>query len=321
MAVTTEPSREELKRLHVWENVDRVARDPVMTAYKRRARYHQAMWREQHGHPIGTHHVPARGDRPATARPLGSRIPLEYGIHTGANFLSSAARDAVSDRLANPQPHEMLDEVRLWSDLLSSMPMCFNLFGPLWADIDVAQQAISTLWPDALGTMRSVRFEWSPGRRDPTYLGNRSAFDAAFLLDLDNAGKGVIGVETKYHEHAAVEKPPRPDRLRRYREVTEESGVFVAGSTNRIVGTELQQLWLDHLLVLSMLQHPSGRWQWGRFVLVAPSRNSSFSTACERYRGLLVNQASFVTLALEDLLIVPALSPTLQAAITERYVW
>jgi hypothetical protein len=35
-------------------------------------------------------------------------------------------------------PLLLLDERRLWCDLLSSMPLCFNLMGPLWADPTLA---------------------------------------------------------------------------------------------------------------------------------------------------------------------------------------
>ena len=31
--------------------------------------------------------------------------------------------------------------------------------------------------------------------------------------------------------------------------------------------------WLEHLLLLSMLQHPSGEWTWGRYVVVHPAGN------------------------------------------------
>ena len=56
-----------------------------------------------------------------------------------------------------------------------------------------------------------VRFEWSLGRLDPDHLGNRSAFDVAFELTDPAGGHGVVGVETKYHEHAAVEAAPNPN--------------------------------------------------------------------------------------------------------------
>jgi hypothetical protein len=126
----------------------------------------------------------------------------------------------------------------LWSDLLSSMPMCFNLLGELWDDPGCAAAALSTWWTDVPGTVRELRFEWSPGRLAPEYLGNKSAFDAAFLLDLSDGSQGVVGIECKYHEHAETPKKPLDrKKMRRYREVTERSGVFAAGWEAQVVGT------------------------------------------------------------------------------------
>ena len=146
------------------------------------------------------------------------------------------------------------------------MPLCFNLFGDLWPDSGIAAKAVSQWWPDAPGGDVSLRFEHSPGRLDPAFLNNRTAFDAAFGIAESNGHEAIIGIETKYHEHPKREPIPAPHRLPRYIEVTERSNAFVPEWRDRILGTQLQQIWLDHLLVLAMLQHSSGKWRWGRFV-------------------------------------------------------
>lgn len=292
-----------------------------MTAYKRTARIRQALWREAQGLPIGCH----RGRTKDGVReiPNGTKIEHHHAESTGANFLTAAARSAVEHRLAKPQPHETLDERRLWTDLLSSMPMCFNLFGDAWAD-KASGRAL-----DALGIERKlvdVRFEWSPGRRDRAFLNNRTAFDVALLVE-DEVGLGVIGIETKYHEHAVAETAPRrhddanKDRLNRYEEVHHASGVFIDGALEQILGTDLQQLWLDHLLVLSMPQHPSNEWSWGRSILVAPARNTSFADAAERYRNLLTDATTFQYRTIESLLDAGLLPSGDAKAFRDRYVW
>jgi hypothetical protein len=45
-------------------------------------------------------------------------------------------------------------------------------------------------------------------------------------------------------------------------------------------------MWLEHLLLLSMLQHVSGSWNWGRYVVVHPAGNSDVAEAGDRYRDL-----------------------------------
>ena len=321
MTNPVEPSAIDLKAAHCWTSVDSVPNDSEMTTFKRTARYRQALWRDEQGLPIGTHRV--NTNRGVIEKPNGTKIDQVCGESTGANFLTSSARRAAEDRLENPEPHQTLDERRLWTDLLSSMPMCFNLFGDAWAD------KASGRAPDALGIegkLVDVRFAWSPGRCDRALLNNRTAFDVALLVE-NGAGLGVIGVETKYHAHAVAETAPRrhddptKDRLNRYEEVHHASGVFVKGALEQILGTDLQQLWLDHLLVLSMLQHPSNEWAWGRSILVAPARNTSFADAADRYRGLLTDDMTFQYRTIDSLLDAGLLPPDEAEAFRERYLW
>ena len=313
-----QPARDLLRDHHCWFSGDSAPRDPATTAWKRVARLHQARWREARRYPIGAR--PYSGDIDAT--PVGSRLALKFARKSGANFLTPGVRSAVEHRLGHPERYQMLDEKRLWADLLSSMPMCFNLFGDLFDDPNAATRAATALWPDAPAGRAHVRFEYSPGRGDPKFLGNRSAFDAAFEIDVGNDGIAIVGIETKYHEHAATEKVPREEKLARYVQVTEASGAFADGWRERLVGTELQQIWLDHLLLLSMLQHPLQQWRWGRFVLVRPAGNPSFGRAAAEYRAVLRDTSTFESRAIESLLAVPdAFGEAPVASFRERYLF
>lgn len=110
--------------------------------------------------------------------------------------------------------------------------------------------------------------------------------------------------------------------MRRYREVTERSGLFPGDWEEQLKGTELQQFWLDHLLVLSMLQHPSRRWGWGRFVIVYPAANPSVQEAATRYRDLLKAHDTFEIRTIEELLDADVLHErATAAAFRERYLW
>ena len=141
--------------------------------------------------------------------------------------------------------------------------MAFNLFGDLAADLALADRAVHTWWPDAPGTVADVRFAHSPGRLDPAYLNSLRAFDAAFVLDLGDGTQGIVGVDTKYHDWTKPEIP-KPSNLARYLEVAERSGIFAPGRPTRLKGrSDLAVMWLEHLLLLSMLQHLSGAWSVG----------------------------------------------------------
>jgi hypothetical protein len=312
-------SRQELEAVHCWEEDDRVPGRPEMTDFRRRLRYQQARWREANGHPIGSQPIaPSRDGEPV--RLVGSRLPLVYAHETGANFLAAGALDAAKARTSIIEPHQSFDHQRLWADLLWSPTMAFNLFGDLAADLGLGDRAVHAWWPDAPGTVCEVRFAHSPGRFDPAYLNSLRAFDAAFVLDHGDGTRGIVGLDTKYHERMKPETP-KPSNLRRNFEVAEKAGVFKPGVIDVLKGrTDLAVMWLEHLLLLSMLQHVSGTWKWGRYVVVHPAGNTDFAEACARYRALLADDSTFSSITLEELLDGGALPPPMVAAFRDRYI-
>jgi hypothetical protein len=291
---------------------------PEMTDFRRRLRYHQSQWREAQGHPIGSQPIAPKPGRPV--RPVGSRLPLDYARETGANFLTPGALDAAKVRTSAKEPHQILGAQRVWADLLWPTAMAYNLFGELAADHGLADRAIHTWWPDAPGTVSDVRFQHSPGRLDRAYTGNLVWFDTAFLLDLGNGTHGIIGLVTRYHDRVET-REPKPGRRALYAEVAKRSGVFKPGSIEAVNRrSDLLSMWLEHLLVLSMLQHPSRTWGWGRFVLVHPEGNTDFADACNRYRDLLADQSTFSSMTVEELLDADVLPARTARALRKRYI-
>ncbi len=311
-------TEQELEAAHCWQADDSVPGQPAMTEFRRALRYHQARWREAKGHPIGSQPIVPRKGKPS--RPVGSRLPLDYARETGANFLTAGALDAATSRTSHIEPHQSLDHQRLWADLLWSPTLAFNLFGDLAADVELADRAVHTWWPDAPGTVADVRFAHSPGRFDAAYLNSLRAFDAAFVLDLGDGTQGIVGVGARYHEWAKPETP-KPSNLWRTLHVAEQSGAFAPGATDTVKGrSELCVMWLEHLLLLSMLQHVSGSWRWGRYVVVHPAANSDFDDACARYRTLLTDESTFSYVTVEELLDADVLPATTTAALRDRYL-
>jgi hypothetical protein len=312
-------SKQELEAAHCWEADDRVPRRPEMTEFRRRLRYHQAQWREANGHPIGSQPIAPQPDG-GPGRLVGNRLPLAYARETGANFLTASALGAAGTRTSTVEPHQSFDHQRLWADLLSSAAMSFNLFGELASDLGLADRAVHTWWPDAPGTVCDVRFAHSPGRLDPAYLNSLREFDVAVVLDLAGGTQGIVGLDNKYHERIKPETP-KPSNLWRYLEVAEHSGVFRPGAVDEVKGrSELCVMWLEHLLLLSMLQHTSGEWSWGRYVVVHPAENSSIADGCARYRDLLMDHSTFSSMTLEELLDANALPGQTTANLKHRYL-
>jgi hypothetical protein len=288
-----------------------------MTAFRRGLRYHQSQWREARGHPVGSQPIePRPGGNPG--RPVGSRLPLAYARETGANFVTRGALDAARARTSTVEPHQTLDHQRLWAELLWSQSLAFNLFGDLAADLAHADAAVRTWWPDAPGTVCEVRFAYSPGRLDRSYLGSLRAFAAALMLDLGDGTRGIAAIATRYYDRAKAETP-RPENVARYLEVADRSGVFRPGAVDALKRkSDLAVLWLEHLLLLSTLQHASAAWRWGRYVVVAG--NSDYADLCERYARLLADRSTFSSLTLEGLLEAGALPAETTAALRARYL-
>jgi hypothetical protein len=289
-----------------------------MTDFRRGVRFHQAQWREAHGHPIGTQPIVPKAGKPV--RLVGSRLPLPYARETRANFLTAGARAAATARTSITEPHQSFDHQALWADLLSSPALCFNLFGDLAGDASLADAAVHTWWPDAPGTVSDVRFVHSPGRFDPSYLDSLRAFDAALVLRLDDGTQGIVAVATKYHERAK-DAIPKPTKLPRYLEVAKRSRAFKPRVVDELKGrSDLAVMWLEHLLLLSMLQHPSAAWTWGRYVVVHPAGNCDAADACARYEELLADRSTFSSVTIETLLDANVLPAQTTDALRGRYL-
>ena len=193
---------------------------------------------------------------------------------------------------------KMFGYPRLFEDLLSSQPLCFNLFGPLKLDLDLATHLAKGLWPERVDRVTAVHFEFSPGRWDPGYLNNGTAADVLFEHSLPGGGRGVIAIEVKYHEDLRG----KPYRMKlRYAEIYRDSGAFIDEIPPALERPPLQQILLDHLLVLAMRE--TDRLDSALFVLTAPADNQAVTDAISRY-GKLLDPSTTRTmqyLTLEDL--------------------
>lgn len=285
--------------------------------YRRRLEAHHSRWREAHGHPMGTQPIKPRPGQ--ACRPVGHRLPFDYALETGATFLTDHALAAARQRQAAKEREQSIDWQRTWAELLWSTALGFNLFGDLAADPALADHALHRLAPDTPGRVTGVRFLHSPGRLDADYTSNLIDWHAAFVLDQPDGAQGIVAVVLGYHELVRPYQP-KPARLPRYVDITTRSRLFKPRAVDAVNGTDLLLLWLQHLLVLSMLQHPSGDWSWGRLVVVHPEDKTDFANAAARYRALLNDDDTFQAMTLEALLDSGALPGPTAEAVAERYL-
>lgn len=161
--------------------------------FRRRARILQSIWREEQGYRPGLH----RGE------PLGSRLPMPEAKDKLTNYLTEPIRDVVRAEVLDPEKSsgKVFAKPRIFNDLLSSQPLCFNLFGELQQDLDLASAVFQELTDGRVARVTSIKFEWSPGKGKLKYTNDRSAFDVYMKYRTPKGGKGFIGIEVKYHEN------------------------------------------------------------------------------------------------------------------------
>lgn len=268
--------------------------DPLDTRFRAAARLLQALWRESRQIPMGFY-VNGKGRK----KPLGSRLSA-FASAAGANFLDPAIRRLAVREVAYREPGAMIDEARLWSNMLSSMPLTFNLFGALKLDRDLAHAVARALWPDLAHEVCHIQFEHSPARGDLRFTADATAFDV-FLSCRDAQGaKTFIAVEVKYSE--AMSEPEARGR-ERYEELTELCGLYEDPSDPSLRANPLQQLWREHMLAERLVAN--GLYDRGVFVCLAPQLNVSVQRACQTYKAKLAapeSACSFQSLTLENVI-------------------
>ena len=275
-----------LKQHHVHEKFD--------TRFRSCARLLQALWRERQDLSCGTFASP--GGR---KRRLGSLL-APATADAGRNFMSPAIAHLVRREVAYQEAGALIERNRLFTNLLSSMPLTFNAFAPLRFDADLAARVLRRLLPSRdIAAVRHVWFEHSPGRHDLTLTGDRSAFDVAVVYDRADGAAGFVGIEMKYSE--ALSEPPPQELNACYDRLARTSDLFKYPDHAALRVNPFQQLFREHMLAQAVRMR--GDYAEATFVLIAPRHNSQVQKAASLYAAFLQpageGQAPFVNRHLE----------------------
>lgn len=281
------------------------------------ARLLQSLWRQNQKLPIGTF-IPRNGRR----RTIGSLISIASGTD-GRNFLTPAIAEVARLETAYQEPNALIDQSRLFCNLLSSMPLAFNAFVPLRQDRALAARVLRAIIPGIdLQIVHDVLMEHSPGRQDPTLTGDRSAFDVAFVYERSDGQLGLIAIEVKYTETGT--EPAPPELNPRYTDLAHSSGLYKEPDHAALRVNPLQQLFREHLLAQAAVIR--GDYAEAYFVLIAPRLNHLVQNSAALYANFLTQpvagQVPFVNVHLEQLVEAYgwAGSDDHAAALHERYL-
>ncbi|MFN8027710.1 MAG: hypothetical protein U0W40_15515 [Acidimicrobiia bacterium] len=209
---------------------------------------------------------PATATRPAReAQAVGSLLqPALEPLADTRNFLAPSEfateiLDYVNARV--PQVRRAkgtLEEGRLRLNMLSSMPMCFNIFAPLRN----RPAATCALLQDLFGLdaqrlvdihgIGGIECEWAPPRAHGALDG--SAFDAVIAYADSYERVGLLGIETKYTDSFSPKQYAQPgiadeaDRRRTYIAAMRQSGWFKDGSADVLWQSATNQMWRNTML-------------------------------------------------------------------------
>ncbi|KQP40256.1 hypothetical protein ASF49_20895 [Methylobacterium sp. Leaf104] len=268
---------------------------PADHRFKAAARFMQALWREDRGLAIGTHFDRREPHRP---RRLGSRISTAAGT-LGANFLHPDIVPVVNRALAYREPGAAYDIDRLRTNLLSSQPLVFNLFGLLARDLQLATRFVAELFPKTLTEVQDILFEHSPGRGDHHFTADRTAYDVVLRGRDATGARALLCVEIKYSEAGHEPAPPPHPQHTQIARTT--PGLFVNPDDPTLTGSSCQQLYRQHCLASAMLT--AGLADTATLAFVAPTHNQLAHSAAATYTHQLIDPQAgpipFVPLTLE----------------------
>jgi hypothetical protein len=211
------------------------------SGFKKRMRFHQGWWRafvlaEKEGnHPVRKEKVVCN--------------TILNGETSQKNFLSPRIIEAVLQTIEERRftSSGLVEEDRLFNNLLSSQPLCFNFFGELKIDTDFALRVLKQFWPE-LTQVKRVIFEFAPAKN---YTSDNSAFDVAFEVMSDNQN-GMVGLECKYTDKFSQTEYDKPE----YRHIFNQSKNRVfAAKYEDFVAARFNQLFRNQLIAEALLQN------------------------------------------------------------------
>lgn len=255
------------------------------TPWRARLRRRQAWYRE---HWLGL--PPGEGGRPP--RPVASMLPTDVvAADPTLNFLCDLLTEMIARaRAVTTDSGGIVERHRLYHNLLSSQPLCFNLFANLARNPDLLFAVVRDVFgvADAVGVGTPL-FEWAPPKAE--HLDSGSAFDCFIPYQTGRGGLGFVGVETKYAENLAEQ---RPSTNPAYRQRTEAAGSgWKAGAAERLNRPATCQLWYNALLAHS-LRSTTDRYAEGFVIMLACADDDPARSAVQALRAELENPDGLV---------------------------
>lgn len=250
----------------------------IDSRFRRAGRILQILWMRENGIPNAT--LDEHGAH------LGSYLRAD-AAEAGRNFISPEVHLLALRELLLREEDAAIDEDRLLTNTLSSMPLVFNAFGPLALDIKLATAVFRQLLPKFVQSVERIAFEHSPGRRDNRYLADRSAFDVAAHIVTPEGEAGIVYAEVKYSEDMAG---PAARWRERYDQALQEVRLYKNPDGAILRSPPIEQLMREHML--AQLSVDNGITPRAMFIGIAPRLNRRANAAFRVYANELLPVAN-----------------------------
>jgi hypothetical protein len=262
---------------------------PQDTAFSAYARLLQSKWRTK---------------RNFSFQKLGNFLEMPFAKESKANYLTANIKEFVTNEIKSAKINgALIGEPRIWNNLLSSQPLCFNLFGEMVYNKGLANKLFQNLFPKIVDVVTDIKFEFSPGRGSSKYTNDNSAFDV--FIEYKRAEiTGFLGIEVKYAESLREETIKKAEKNYReeYIKWAINSNVFKMDCIESLKKPPLSQIWRDHLLSIATKQD----YNEGSFVFLFPKNNEQCKNGVEKYKECLTTEdkliSGFLPMYLEDLI-------------------
>ena len=225
-------------------------------------------------------------------KPVVSMLPEGVGLEP--NLMSLEARQAAEDAIARMKASKqrgIIEPDRLKRNLLSSQPLCFNLFGYLSVHTAALLPWVQALSPQAVSISR-VELEWAPLAE----ARGGSAFDAFVEYRREDGATGFLGIECKYAEK--LSESQRADAAEKYRKDTKPPA-WSEDAVEILDRHGLRQLWYNQLHTQDVASMPE--FAEGLGVVVACAADQDAQVAVEQVREVLTDPDELRFSSLEDL--------------------
>jgi len=228
---------------------------------------------------------------------------LINGEKTGSNFISPAAFKYATQRTLDKSINKDLtiDNYRLFNNMLSSMPMCFNLFSELRelliSDKALCSEVCKSLFKEInwISSVEYIGVEFIPTPVEQ-YTNDKTAFDAVLIVKDENGKKGILSIETKYTDLLGSNSSKN---IEKKNEIIKKYKLFSSDIGNNLRKNGYKQIYRNYLLTFAYAK--VNKYNHFCNVILSPSEDElSKKEIFELKNGLKKNKDSIIKIDIEE---------------------